>query len=139
MDENTILEIIRSRRDGILQNELWKTAGIDSRKCSRIVKKLLDRGLITRESAVSNGSRTYLIKAVDGRRVERRKPEDDPRRYLIANGMFSVCTGCTLECEPEYCELLTEWIYNLLAEEGEEAGEAQQEAFTGDEDSNSTE
>jgi DNA-binding MarR family transcriptional regulator len=115
MDEDAILDIIKSRKDGILQNALWKVAGIDSRKCSRIVKKLLDKNLITRESAVSGGSRTYLIKVVE--EVVPEKLWEDSRRYLISNGLFSVCTGCTLECAPEYCEFLTEWIFNLLAEE----------------------
>ena len=35
------LRIIQSSREGVLQSELWKLLGVDSRKCSRIVKKLL--------------------------------------------------------------------------------------------------
>jgi DNA-binding MarR family transcriptional regulator len=115
MDDDTLLNIIKSRENGILQNELWKIAGIDSRKCSRIVKRLLDKNLITREVAVSNGSRTYLIKTVEEAAPEKSKKES--LQYLISNGLFSVCAGCRLECEPEYCELLTEWIFNLLEEE----------------------
>ena len=42
------LRIIRSSRDGVLQSELWKELGVDSRKCSRIVKKLEESGLIER-------------------------------------------------------------------------------------------
>jgi len=40
------LKLIQSKPEGILQSELWKELGVDSRKCSRIVKKLEDSGLI---------------------------------------------------------------------------------------------
>jgi hypothetical protein len=60
--EKNALEIISSE-DGVYQNELWKQLSIDSRKCSRIVKSLLDKKLINREQAVSNGARTYLLKS----------------------------------------------------------------------------
>ena len=33
------LKLIQSRPEGVLQSELWKELGVDSRKCSRIVKK----------------------------------------------------------------------------------------------------
>ena len=116
MDEENLLSIIRERPDGILQNELWKTAGIDSRKCSRFIKRLLDKNLITRETAVSMGSRTYLVRATEG--VPFKTGALNPNlKYLIANGQFSPCVGCRIECEPEYCDYLTEWIANLLAEE----------------------
>ncbi|RQD81826.1 Lrp/AsnC family transcriptional regulator, partial [Methanosalsum natronophilum] len=61
--EESAFHVIKKKKDGIYQNELWKELEIDSRKCSRIISKLLEEGLVTRESAVSNGSRTYLIKA----------------------------------------------------------------------------
>jgi len=115
MDKESLLSIIRERTDGILQNELWKVAGIDSRKCSRLIKRLLDKDLITRETAVSMGSRTYLVRVVEGP-FESGALRGD-LKYLIANGQFSPCVGCRIECEPEYCEYLTEWIANLLAEE----------------------
>ncbi|MHC1571200.1 MAG: Lrp/AsnC family transcriptional regulator [Methanosarcinales archaeon] len=116
MDENSLLEIIQEREDGILQNELWRVAGIDSRKCSRLVKRLLDKNLVTREAAVSRGSRTYLLRARKGVSFEVESLNPD-LKYLIANGEFSPCVGCRRECDPRYCEDLTEWIANLLAEE----------------------
>lgn len=61
LEENTLKTIISEK--GIFQNQLWKQLNIDSRKCSRIVKSLLDKNLIKREEAVSNGARTYLLKS----------------------------------------------------------------------------
>ena len=51
------LKLIQSRPEGVLQSELWKELGVDSRKCSRIVKKLEECGLIERVSSRKTGSR----------------------------------------------------------------------------------
>ena len=37
------LQFIKSHENGILQSDLWKALKIDSRKCSRIVAKLLKK------------------------------------------------------------------------------------------------
>jgi DNA-binding MarR family transcriptional regulator len=116
--EDEAYNIIRRHKDGVFQNVIWKELDIDSRKCSRIIKKLLDKDLIIREVGVSNGARTYLLKA----------KEEVKEKYdlLLSRDMFSSCTGCTGDCEPEYCGRLSEWIGNLMvgeAEKSEEAGE----------------
>lgn len=49
MSAEEALEYIKSRPEGALQSDLWKVLKIDSRKCSRIVAKLLQDNLITRE------------------------------------------------------------------------------------------
>ena len=107
--EDNTLGYIRSQKEGVFQNQLWKDLEIDSRKCSRIIKKLLDAGEITRESAISNGARTYLIKVY--------APETAPCTFLMAEDMFSPCTGCRAACQPEYCPLLRQWVENLIKEE----------------------
>jgi len=114
--EEEAFKIISKHKDGIFQNKIWKELNIDSRKCSRIIKKLQDKGLIIREVAVSNGARTYLLKA----------KEEAKEKYdlLLSGEMFSACTGCTGDCQPEYCGRLSEWIANLPEEE-EEAGKAE--------------
>ncbi len=109
--EDQILKLIRSKKNGILQNELWKTAKIDSSKCSRIVAKLEKEGLITREQDSSKGMKTFLIKPV----VKKEEKERD-FRLLQTRDMFSPCTGCSLECVPEQCIRLSEWIYCLQSE-----------------------
>ena len=120
--EEEAYNIIRRHKDGVFQNVIWKELDIDSRKCSRIIKKLLDKDLIIREVGVSNGARTYLLKA----------KEEVKEKYdlLLSGEMFSSCTGCTYDCEPEYCGRLSEWIGNLMAEEARE----QQEIEANEED-----
>ena len=113
--EDEAYNIIRRHKDGVFQNVIWKELDIDSRKCSRIIKKLLDKDLIVREVGVSNGARTYLLKA----------KEEVKEKYdlLLAGEMFSSCTGCTFDCEPEYCGRLSEWIENLMVPETENIDE----------------
>jgi DNA-binding Lrp family transcriptional regulator len=115
--EEEAYNIIRRHKDGVFQNVIWKELDIDSRKCSRIIKKLLDRDLIIREVGVSNGARTYLLKA----------KEEVKEKYdlLLSGEMFSSCTGCTFDCEPEYCGRLSEWIGNLMAKEDERLPEVE--------------
>jgi DNA-binding MarR family transcriptional regulator len=116
--EEEAYNIIRRHKDGVFQNVIWKELDIDSRKCSRIIKKLLDKDLIIREVGVSNGARTYLLKA----------KEEVKEKYdlLLAGEMFSSCTGCSLDCEPEYCGKLSEWIGSLIAEEERKSEEIEE-------------
>ena len=115
--EEEAYNMIKRHKEGVFQNVIWKELDIDSRKCSRIIKKLLDKDLIIREVGVSNGARTYLLKA----------KEEVKEKYdlLLAGTLFSACTGCTGDCQPEYCGRLSEWIGNLIqeAERSEETGE----------------
>ncbi|WP_340818082.1 Lrp/AsnC family transcriptional regulator [Methanolobus sp. WCC4] len=107
--EETALNIIRDSKEGVFQNELWKILDIDSRKCSRVVSKLLDDDLITREQAVANGARTYLLKV---------KEEEKPCFDLLMSGeMFSPCAGCRDACQPETCEKITAWVANISDDE----------------------
>jgi DNA-binding MarR family transcriptional regulator len=130
--EEEAYNIIRRHKDGVFQNVIWKELDIDSRKCSRIIKKLLDKDLIVREVGVSNGARTYLLKA----------KEEVKEKYdlLLAGEMFSSCTGCTFDCEPEYCGRLSEWIENLMVPETEKIDEvdANEEDFEDQEETEET-
>jgi len=104
--EEKVFRLIKNTVGGIYQNEVWKKTNIDSRKCSRILKKLLDAELIIREEAVVSGTKTYLLKTF---------AEDKKRNYdvLMVKETFSPCTGCFGECRPEYCPALTFWIMNI--------------------------
>ena len=59
LESETISIIIQN--DGILQSQLWRELDIDSRKCSRIVTSLFNKGLISKDSDVYNGARTYRL------------------------------------------------------------------------------
>ncbi len=107
--EEEVLKVIRERKDGVYQNELWKLMGIDSRKCSRIITKLLSNELIEREKSVNNGARTYLITVATSKEAS--------FDLLLAGDMFSPCAGCRLACQPEYCPYLTNWIFSIPDDE----------------------
>jgi DNA-binding Lrp family transcriptional regulator len=98
------LKLIQSKPEGILQSELWKELGVDSRKCSRIVKKLEENGLIERVEFKKEGIKTYLLRA----RKQPVNPSD-----LLAGDELIPCIGCELECVVEECHPLMDWMYQL--------------------------
>ena len=109
--EEKVLKLIKSSKNGILQNELWKKAKIDSSKCSRVLAALEKEGKISREKESKNGVKTFLIKCT-GKKEEKIKNF----KLLLIGDMFSPCTGCAVECEPEKCAILAEWVYGLEQE-----------------------
>ncbi|MDD1667492.1 MAG: Lrp/AsnC family transcriptional regulator [Methanomicrobiales archaeon] len=102
------LRIIQSHRDGVLQSELWKLLKVDSRKCSRIVKKLLDSGEIERIEYKGDGIKTYVLRAV--------KKAVTPS-LILAGGELIPCICCDRECVVTSCNLLLDWMYQLAIEE----------------------
>ena len=113
--ENEVIELIKQREGGILQSTLWKALKIDSRKCSRVVSRLLEKELIIREPITANGTRTFLIRAVG---AEKPKPKvvlrKDINYYLLLSGeCMAPCAGCTEACYPEVCAALGEWTQCL--------------------------
>ena len=102
--EEEAFKLIQSRPDGVLQSELWKELGVDSRKCSRIVKKLDENGLIDRVEYRKDGIKTYLLRA---------KPKPVNPCDLLAGDELIPCIGCDLECIVEECHPLMDWMYQL--------------------------
>ena len=98
------LKLIQSKPEGILQSELWKELGVDSRKCSRIVKKLEEDELIGRTEFRKDGIKTYLLRA----RQMPMNPSD-----LLAGDELIPCISCELECIVEECHPLMDWMYQL--------------------------
>ena len=105
------LKLIQSNPDGVLQSELWKLLGVDSRKCSRIVKKLLDDELIERLEYRKDGIKTFVLKA-------KRNPVDP--NLLLAGEELIPCIACELECVVDLCPLLVDWMYQLAIAEFKE-------------------
>jgi len=61
--ERRILEAVRDAGEkGLLQRELWKILGIDSRNGARIVRRLEQQGYLTREAVMYKGRKTYIIR-----------------------------------------------------------------------------
>jgi uncharacterized membrane protein len=98
------LKLIQSKPEGILQSELWKELGVDSRKCSRIVKKLEESGLIERVEFKKEGIKTYLLRA---------KQQPVNPSHLLAGDELIPCIACELECVVEECHPLMDWMYQL--------------------------
>jgi Lrp/AsnC family leucine-responsive transcriptional regulator len=107
MSAEEALDYIRSHPEGALQSDLWKALKIDSRKCSRIVAKLLKENLITRKEESVNGIRTYRLCYAE---------KSHSRRFetLLAVDVFEPCAGCIEECAPEHCAKLSEWIFAIV-------------------------
>jgi len=117
MSAEEALVYIKSHPEGVLQSDLWKVLKIDSRKCSRIVAKLLKDNLITREVESAEGIRTYRLNCTTKPRGRRFDP-------LLALDAFEPCAGCIDECIPEHCAKLSEWIFSIImGVEGEVAME----------------
>lgn len=106
--EDQAFRVIQSRSKGVLQSELWKLLEIDSRKCSRVVKKLLDEELIERIEYKKEGINTYLLRA--------KKRAVNPA-LLLAGGDLIPCIACENDCVVEQCAQLTDWLYQLAIEE----------------------
>jgi hypothetical protein len=117
MSSEEALEYIKSRQEGVLQSDLWKALKIDSRKCSRIVAKLLKEKRITREEESISGIRTFRLCYAD---------KSDSRRFrsLMAFDIFEPCAGCIEECVPEHCAKLSEWIFTIMVGNGGEEATA---------------
>ncbi len=107
MSAKEALDYIRSHPEGVLQSDLWKVLKIDSRKCSRVVAKLLRENFITRDVESSDGIRTYRLFYTDRSRGGR-------FRSLLAVDVFEPCAGCIEECTPEHCAKLSEWIFAIV-------------------------
>ncbi|MBS1263054.1 MAG: hypothetical protein MAG715_00221 [Methanonatronarchaeales archaeon] len=99
MVEEQLLDTIK-REQGLLQSEVWKTFDIDSKKASRLVRKLEQSGMIRRSSVVSNGSRTYLLEYND---------TGSPLDNLFSGGVLAPCIECSTECRPAVCDPLAQW------------------------------
>jgi len=106
-----MIELIKSNREGILQSDVRKTLGIDSKKCSRLVSKLMKKFLIRREPELAKGRNTFRLHPLTF------SGPSEKHKKLLAKGKFSPCTGCILDCSPETCQPLNEWVYAVIEEE----------------------
>ncbi len=102
------LRVIQSHPAGVLQSELWKILEVDSRKCSRLVKKLLDEGMIERVEFRKEGIKTFILKAC-------RRPVEP--LLILAGEELIPCIGCDQECHVEECARLLDWMYQLAISE----------------------
>lgn len=98
------LELVRES-GGIHQSDFWKELDVDSRKGSRIVDSLFEKGLVQREETVYNGHNTFLITPA---------PRDLDFSLLMAGDMLSPFIG-EEEIDAE-SDAFSQWIMNLAYE-----------------------
>ena len=106
-DERVGLELIRES-GGIHQSDFWKELDVSSRKGSRIVESLFEKGLIEREEAIYNGHNTYYLTPVSDAR-------DLDFSLLMAGDMLSPFIGDD-EIDAR-SDAFSQWIMNLAYEE----------------------
>lgn len=102
-DERRGLELIR-QHGGIHQSDFWKEMDVDSRKGSRIIESLEERGYVAREETVYNGHNTYLVEPIV-------KPEELNFSLLMAGDMLSPFVGDE-EIDPN-SDQFSQWIMTL--------------------------
>lgn len=102
-DERRGLELIR-QEGGIYQSDFWKELDVNSRKGSRIIDNLEDRGLVEREDAVYNGHNTYFVEPIVN-------AEDLDFSLLMAGDQLSPFVGDE-EIDPT-SDQFSQWIMNL--------------------------
>ena len=100
--------ILKHGDKGILQSELWKKLGIDSKEGSRITLRLLKKGYIQREPVIHAGRKTYRL-----------LPLKKIKEEISVKGFIDVpCFSCTdyVRCSngsylnPACCPKLTLWL-----------------------------
>jgi len=104
-DELGGLELVRET-GGIHQSDFWKELGVSSRKGSRIVESLVEKGLVDREDTIYDGHNTYYISPT---------ARDLEFSLLMAGDMLSPFIG-----EEEVdgnSDAFSQWIMNLAYEE----------------------
>ena len=110
--EKKALEIIENSEGGVLQSDLWKMLGLDSREGSRLVLRLVKKGLVKREQVSVRGRRTYKLTPA------KTVAEPVTVKIDISNILDIPCTTCPHinECgprnfyDPATCPLLEAWI-----------------------------
>ncbi|MFU8869060.1 helix-turn-helix transcriptional regulator [Natronococcus sp.] len=104
-DERAGLELVRDS-GGIHQSDFWKELDVSSRKGSRIVESLVEKGLVDREDTIYNGHNTYYITPI---------ARDLDFTLLMAGDMLSPYIGED-EVDPN-SDAFSQWIMNLAYEE----------------------
>ena len=107
--EKRILDLVSASGEaGILQRDVWHLLKLDSRKGSRIVKRLEQMGLVTREVIVHRGRRMYLLKPT---LKLLRSPKLSPLLGEIPCFYCPLLLNCfNNERHPLICEKLDRWL-----------------------------
>lgn len=116
--EREALNLIeRAGKEGVLQSQLIKALGVDSRLGSKIITRLVKRGLVRRDKVTVNGRVTYRLFLAD-------KAVPALNIIIDVSSILDIpCTTCPYrrDCgvgnlyEPTSCPLLERWITKLAS------------------------
>jgi DNA-binding MarR family transcriptional regulator len=104
-DERRGLELVRET-GGIHQSDFWKKLDVSSRKGSRIVDSLAEKGLINRDETVYEGHNTYYLSPT---------AQDLDFSLLMAGDQLSPFIGDE-EVDPQN-DAFSQFVMNLAYEE----------------------
>ncbi len=111
--EKKALELIKSK-GSILQSDLWKILNLDSRDGSRLVLKLVKKGMVERELVQVNGRKTYKLTIKERRIIQRMKG----LHISLESTLDVPCTTCKFlqQCgpgnfySPATCTWMDDWL-----------------------------
>jgi len=122
--QEKVIKYIKEHPGGVLQNQLGKELQLDSKKCSKIIKRLVDLGKVQRNWEKVGSVRTYRIvyndEKIKPKPKAKRRRDPELKKISIANGEVFPCLGCVKypeNCEPTHCKILDGWVY-LLGTDG---------------------
>jgi len=108
LEEEAYELVLEAGSKGLLQSDLWKKLGVNSREGSRIAVKLEKKGLARRIKELYKGRWTYRLYA--------NKEEEVPITWNTLNNcpcftcrQITRC-GASQPISPERCQKLTNWI-----------------------------
>ncbi len=131
--------IIEAGEEGLLQQDLWKMLGIDSRDGSRIALRLAKKKLIYRELVTIKGRKTYRLTALVDKVPEEEEEKEEkrevkyvkrPPRPVRLNLKVSMKLVSMVPCatcpnldrcakgqfyDPTKCKSLNQWLQKLAA------------------------
>jgi len=107
--EKEIINLVKNAGDeGIIQRELWKKIGLDSRRGIKILRRLEQQGIISRTEIIYKGRKTYILKPASMMKAQIVIPEflDDVPCMFCPN--LSRCESGAQSIAD--CEILNKWI-----------------------------
>ncbi|MHA1315641.1 MAG: helix-turn-helix transcriptional regulator [Candidatus Helarchaeota archaeon] len=114
--ERNALELVKQAGPkGILQSELWRHLGLNSREGSRVALRLEKKGMVRRNKELNGGRWTYRLyplesEILDSDRLHWDTLGDCP---CFVCGSLSSC-GARQLITPNKCDNLSEWIINQV-------------------------
>ena len=115
--EDVALRLIRENGGQMLQKDLWKKLKLDSREGSRLVARLVKKGLVKREEVVVDGRKTFRL-------ILAKTNSSGLLVRVSLGGVLGIpCTTCPVidQCgvgnfyDPSTCSLMDSWVSKLVS------------------------